>query len=257
MIANTGATRRHQHVIGLGGGGDIGNGAGIIGGDGQYDWFSAPGADQSGQSMGIGTDNATRRDGVSGKGDFIPGRQNADTRAPMHGKPGVIAGRRKADIARRQAPALCQKCFAFSEIQAALAYPAPRCDAFLDQNSAISGFGIFLQQDGIRPFGQEAAGENTHRLTRADRTSKRMPRRGRANHGKHCTQNAIRRTQSIAIHGRNIGGRLREPREHGPRQDAPGCLGQGDGFGSGGRQRRQDARAGFFNRQQAALLSHR
>jgi hypothetical protein len=84
-----------------------------------------------------------------------------------------------------------------------------------------------------------------------------MPRRRRANHGKPRAQSAIRRTQSIAIHGRNIGGWLREPRQHGPRQHAPRRFGQGDGLGSGGRQRRQDARAGFFNRQQAALFSHR
>ena len=116
MIADTGATRCHQHVIGLGSGGDIGNGAGIIGGNGQHNGLATASADQSGQGMGIGTDNTPRRDGVSGQGDFIPRRQNADARAPMHRKPGVIAGRREPDIPRGQAPALRQKCFAFREI---------------------------------------------------------------------------------------------------------------------------------------------
>jgi len=83
-----------------------------------------------------------------------------------------------------------------------------------------------------------------------------MPRRRRTNHGKPGTQNAIRRAQRIAIHGGDRRRRLREARQHRPRQDATGRFGERNGLGSSGCQRDQDARAGFLNRQQAALLSH-
>jgi hypothetical protein len=83
-----------------------------------------------------------------------------------------------------------------------------------------------------------------------------MPRRRRANHGKHGTFKRIRRTQRIAIHGRDIRRWLREPRQNGPRQHTPGRFWQGHGFGGGWRQRGQDACARILNRQQAALFSH-
>ena len=74
-------------------------------GDGQHDGVASGGADQGGEGVRVGADDAALRDWLARHGDLVAGGQDGDARAAVHADPGMVGGGGEADIAGGHAPA--------------------------------------------------------------------------------------------------------------------------------------------------------
>ena len=175
----------------------------------------------------------------------------------------MVHRRRQGYVARAQRAALRQSGVAGGEIQPCLADIPPRLRRFLHRDRIAVGVGVLLNGDGVGAVRDRRAGENAHRFARPydpvesgarRRNADLAQRRGRRRH--------IGGAHRIAVHRRDIGGRLGPSRDDRRCQNPPQRLGHGDLLAGQGfesvhdpRPRLGDGHQRVSSRRHAALQS--
>ncbi len=166
--------------------------------------------------------------GSPGSAISSPVARMATTRPPLHAQPGMVGRRGQADIARAQAPARGQQ-----RVAPAKSWPCA-ADVLARGRAASrrmivspSRADILLQHDAIRAAGMTLP---VNRRTASPRVSGAVERPAggrRAHHLQLAPRDAIGGPQRVAVHGRHVGRRLRQAREHVLRQHAVPRLREG------------------------------
>ena len=150
-------------------------------------------------------------------------------------EPGMIGRGGQSDIARGDAPAGRDHHIARGEILAGAADMAAGDHRLVDPDGVAVPGRILLQQDRVGASRDHAAGEQPHRLSGADAAIERMPGGRGADHLQPGSKRPVSGAQRVAVHGRNIGRRLRQTRDHGRRGDAVPGVGEGNDLAEVGR----------------------
>jgi len=157
----------------------------------------------------------------------------------------VVGGGGEPHVAGGEAPACLQQDVALCEVEAAPAHPAAGRDGIGGGDPARRGPRILLQQDAVRALGDVGAGEDAHRLAGAERARIGLAGGGLAHHAQGLAGIGLGGAHGIAVHGREIGGRLGHAGlDGGGQYPAPG-LGQRHRLGGHGGDAGQDARLGL------------
>ena len=159
VLAHAGAARGDEHVRTGGRVGGLCDGLAVVRRDGQDDGIAAAGAHQGGEGVGVGGDDAARRDGLAGQGDFVAGGEQHDARPAVHAHPRVVGGGDEADVTGVEAAAGGNKHVPDGEILAGAADVAAGYDSLVHPHLVAVGGGVFLQQDGVRTVRHQAARE--------------------------------------------------------------------------------------------------
>ena len=136
------------------------------------------------------------------------------------GKFGIVHGGREREIAVAQLVAGLEQDVALPKINAGAADVASGDRRFGDGNAVALDDGVFLNDHGVGPVRNDAAGKDAHRFARVDDAIEGPAGRDLTNDLEPGSgTGSIRCTHRIAVHGRHRLGRLGAERREVARQD--------------------------------------
>ena len=171
-------------------------------------------------------------------GDLVAGRQYRDARAAVDGEPGMVGGGGQADVARGQPATDGHHHVAGGKVLAGAADVAARAHRLVDLRSiSPSRVASSCSRIASAPSRHDAAGERCA-PPRRDRRSRRTGARGAVPITRRTAPSVpVVGTNGVAVHGRDIGWRLRQPGDHRRGGDAVPRRLQGQRPRPGGAQR--------------------
>ena len=161
----------------------------------------------------------------------------------------MVGGRCQAGVARPQPVAGPQHRVAVGKILAAAAYVLAGGGRMIHAHRVALGRRVFLQQHRVGARRDDAAGEQAHRLAPFQSAVERPAGWGGAHHAQPRALRRVGRAQGVPVHGGHIGRRLRQARGHVGSQHTAPSFGQSHRLVPDRLHTRQNAAAGFLDRQ--------
>ena len=226
----------------------------IIGCNAERQGFAARLQGHAGNRQLIGGNDLIGPARLTGRDQFIPIGENGHFGPTGHGECDMAHRGGQCHIGGRQHAALTDQGIACREIKPRFADVAQPVFVGCRDDLVIRSRDMFLQHDGIRPFGHGRAGKNADGLFGFEVACEGLTRDRFPDHLQRLAGVKILRAHGIAIHGRSVEGRLGAQGAERGGCHPPQSAHQINAFGRHGTRCSQNHRERFFDRQQRHQL---